>query len=271
MNKYSSYLRTFRGRRLVEKAIAPPANFTIGLTDWNPVIFTRSFNLLTTFPATLLNAPMNIAGNITLKKIGVFSNFADGLVAKKVSVGLGAGGFNGLDINVRAASYTRAFVPATTISGDPSSRTMTVAGAGAGLDAGAAILMIGGGNQFAFPLWEYAFVESFVAPDLVLSDYPKYTYVAQPVYLLTAIAESRFFHMIDLNELNYLYNADHFFTPLQFSSANATDVIIWAQAMPNGTVEYFTKSIDPTYLNDIALFDAVAEFEFTNSSTIITP
>jgi hypothetical protein len=213
---------------------------------------------------------MNLNSNILLKRVGEFCNFADGLVSKKVSVGLGTGGFNGLDINIRASAYSRSLIAGTTITGTTASRTLTVAGPGVGLAAGAVLLLTSGINQFFAPVYEYVMVESFAAPNLVLYDYPKYNYVAFPLYLLNFIAESYFYHAIDINELNYMYEADNYFTPNQFSTAAATDIVIFGQAIPNGTVEYFTKSIDTSYLNDIALFDMLAEIEFTKSSQIIT-
>ena len=263
MNPYNSMLRTLRARNVFEGVMpAIPANLSIAFDDWKPAIFNTIEGGDIGAPFSVDQTFLNINSNMICKRIGLFSNFADGLVPATATPGV--------DVIVRVASFTRGN-PASggmTVTGDPSSKTMTVtAGAIADLSAGDWILLTEGENQLINKDFrEYAQVLSVNVPGgtFDLYDYPKFDYSNSILLALTAISESsRFVTQLDIAELNVMNHIDTFFTPAEYSSVAATDIIIFGQVVPNGTSQWFTKSINTAFAGDVLSFDLVGDFEIT--------
>lgn len=251
MNKYASQSRVFRARNVVEGgALAPPADFTMT----SAMIKTQLLQP---------DRTLNLNGNFNVQQVGVFCNFADGLVFKDARYRL--------DVLITARTFVQAGADLTgVLTFDPSTKNVTApAGTGAFLAelvAGDYISIIAPGFK------EYAIVNTITNNDLLaLRDYP---FLSPPGLLYTARkltasgGTASAFLIRDISELNYFHACDAFLSPNAFSVAAATDILMTAtiQQRVNGggaiSIPFLTKGIDVAFTNDV-FFDIVANVEYT--------
>jgi hypothetical protein len=248
MNKYGSHVKAFRARNVVEGTLAPPGDFSI--TSAN--IFTQVLQP---------ERSININSNFSVQQVGVYSNYADGLVIKDPRYRL--------DVFITARSYIQAAVDLTgVLTFDPSTKNVTAVGGAflAELAAGDFISIIAAGFK------EYAIVNSVTNNNLlVLRDYP-YLNPAGLLYTARRLAPSGGTASAvlyrDVSELNQMNQVEQFLTPTLYSVAAATDIVLTGSILQRVgaggpiTIPFLTKSIDVTFTNSI-YFDIMANIEYT--------
>jgi len=249
MNKYASQSRVFRARNVVEGgALAPPADFTMTAA----MIKTQLLQP---------DRTLNLNGNFTVQQLGVFCNFADGLVFKDARYRL--------DVLITARTFVQAGADLTgVLTFDPSTKDVTAVGGAflAEIVPGDYISIIASGFK------EYAIVDSRTNNNLMaLRDYPFLSppglaYTARKLTASGGTVSS--FLIRDISELNYLHACDAFLSPSAFSTAAATDVLMTATILQrvNGggalSIPFLTKGIDVSFTNNV-FFDIVANVEYT--------
>lgn len=268
-NKYSSVTRSLRARNVFEGVMpAPGTDLSIGTSSWSPSIFNRIEGDSYTIPAAGTHKFLNINSNLILRRLGLFCNFADGLVAASVNAGV--------DAVVRAASYTRGNPAsgAATVSCTPASKTVTLdTGAIGDFSAGQTVLMTGGqdllgalGRTFN----QYGIIDSVDggAGTFDLYDYPKFSFSGDDIFILTGVSEaSRYVYYRDMTELNYMYEINQFFTPAEFSTTAVTDILLLGRVQPRLTASWHTDSIASAYEDDTVFFDLIGDFEYTQGAS----
>jgi hypothetical protein len=245
-NKYASVLRSFRARNLCEVAIAPPADLTILSSDWLPQILNKRQNLL------------HIQSNFTIKRLGIFCNFADGFVFKNA--------WERLNVTIHTHAYARAVVTGATIDLVTGVKAATGAGFTGNLFDDNVIMVPYAGDQY-----QYFILDGDPADDnnLDLTDYPEADTLSAPVYLLTSLPSYETFDFTRISELNYMYEADEFITPVGFAGPTMTDLVMRVSvnqgslAYGASDIEFLTKSISTEYEEDVAHFDLVGDVEYT--------
>lgn len=264
-NKYSSVTRTLRGRNVFEGAVpAPGTDLSIGKNAWTPTIINRLDGYDYTVPAATSVKNISEESNMIIRRAGLFSNFADGLVQASVAPSI--------DAFIRAAAYTRGDPPsgAATFSGDSTSKTLTLTAGAIGDFSADDVILITEGAAALGPLGatfrQYAIIASVDggAGTITLYDYPKFGFTDARVYALTAISESsRFAFVRDMIDLNYMYDVNQFITPLSFSTSAATDIVILGNIAAEDTQAWHTDTIAAGFEDDVLFFDLMAEIEFT--------
>lgn len=224
---------------------APGTDITIASANW--------FNQLLTRTSPEWVQKLSVNSNLLLKRVGIFSNFADGLVF--------ANPYEGLDLSILVAPYTYDSGVTGTITTALNSKT--VAGAGlAGLNAGDIINVgnaVGTGPEFLV-------IDNPATPSV--TDYPIYAVAAADWSQMVIDSSQAARTLIHIRELNVMYDYEHFFNPIIFAISTAPQALI-IQADINGTglapaghsVSFHTDTISANFTGDTCWFDVHAEFE----------
>ena len=252
MNKYGSQQLFLRAPNCYETTINPPNDLTLASGNWQEQIFNPVRN---TF---------NSQANFTVKSIGVFSNFADGLVFKNAS--------ESLDVVIEVAIFNEVTVATGgTVQGAAGSNRITGAGTAFVVDfnVGDIIYMADflGLPQYHFRITNIIDntnmdVGTYLTRNVVPGGYTKGVLqgTASPV------------SFIKINQLNTLFDVDHFVNSNNFLiGAGVTDgTLILTAYVNNGIalssvgphdVDFLTKSINATFATDAIMFDVGAVFE----------
>jgi len=250
MNQYASSLRSFRARNLFETTITPPNDLTVAYASCKRQVLNRYQPLV------------NIQSNLLVKRLGVFSNFADGLVFKNNAFPLG--------VTLSVAAYTRTLLAASFFNIAAGSKA--VAGSGfTGLTNNTILMLAVHGSA---PSWQYFILDGDPASDnaMTFTDYSDTT-GNDPglMYKLTVVPGSAFFYYSWISELNYMYEIDKFLTPLAYGSAGMTDLVIQVFLNQGLGRDYYdshdttflTKSVDTAFAASAVHFDVVADLEYT--------
>ena len=232
-NRYFSEVRQFRARVLAEEILAPPADISL-----TPVYAVPFF-----IPAGLISAE----SRLTLHRIGVFSNFADGLVFKNAG--------EDIQISVRSFGVAPTATIATPISGVNTVKALT--GDFTGIGSGAFLQLETDGADSQYVLT--ASVGN--GAGINLTSYPEPA-TANSATLMAGAGTGDVIRQYSIRNLNYLEEVNDFFDPGVSDDADATDIVMVAQIIRSGT-EFLTKSINTAYADDVCYFDVVMELEYT--------
>jgi len=239
MNKYASCERFYRARNIYAGTIAPPADLAIGSAAWVTQLFA--------IPATDLRK----SSNIFMKSVGLYSNFADGLVFKSPAE----------SINLTLIAY------ATT-------RTLLYNGIAAWVDATATIsALVGTGTTFIADLPgsnyilvgdQYFQTAAGAPPTNFLVNLRQPALSTMPfsaLYKLTPIISPPFVTTFSVRQLNTQFKLENFIDVTSLSTTPATDILFLVQPTQDAT--FLTKTIDASYSGDPVYFDVGIELEIT--------
>lgn len=254
-NKYSSVSRTMRARVLDNGTISPP-------TEINPGTINLRVNVLNTN-----RDYMNPNSNFVIRRIGMFSNFADGLVFKdpwftwaaKIFVTVGnrsaltgswSGGADGRQLTTGAGTgnATSANVFDGLLFGDLTENSQSQY-----------YIKGSGGDDDTINVSDYIMEAGVSAKDAYRIIAAGGSFSADSAYLGT------------FRELNYMYDVDELFNPLQFVSVGTsiTELIIAVQPQwptiqfGNPQWAWLTDAINTDFDQDEWFVDFVADVEYT--------
>lgn len=246
MNRYGSIEKTFWARNVYQGtfAVAPPADLTILNTDWHQQFLFNKY--------TLLDA-VSINTNIFVKNVGVFCNFADGLVFKtEIDV---------IDLAIQAFVIAPVAPPVVgTITLSPASRAVT--------GVGFAPLLPGSIIRSGL----YTYIVEAIADDnnATLTDFPKNTLVGAAWAQWGATGPSVVINCTDIRSLNQFIPVERFLSPVAFSVTDPSFLLMLMVFDINqitGTtahnVTFLTKSIDPAFAGDVVTMDVGITLEYT--------
>jgi len=248
MNQYGSVIRTLTARNVIEKVIAPPADLLVATTDCIGQIFEAG-------QRQIANPSFKyyVESNIILHRLGVFSNFADGMVWKtpysRMGVRISFTPFSMLPAisgTVTVASNSKA------LTGDLS--TLFVAEIPAGTN-----IMIGGA------IFTVALVTD--NQNAVLTDYAINAAGVQCLKLSTP-APTVSTLLYGVENFNTMYEHEAF-VPISTIAGNLPFYFITATPVLVDDSTLMTRTIDPSYGREIAYFDVKADFEFSVSGSNI--
>jgi hypothetical protein len=250
MNAYNSVVRRIVSKGVYSAAISPPTDFTVAAGGFNPTIL----------PIDLES--INIDSNIRINSIGMFCNFADGLVWKSPG--------ERIIPEIIARSYVKA-VP-NLYAGDSlvlqqNSKTVTVAtGDVADYPAASTFVVEYDTVPTSGLKHKQLFTVSAITgpTTFTVSDYPLHSVTV----VVGKVEEVTFVNLvkkraIEINTLYEMVPLDLFFSPSEYATVN-TDYIAVGAVFHNGQGSTFlTKSVDTAFATDICIFDFAAELEFT--------
>jgi len=272
MNRYSSTGAFLRARNLFEGTIAPPADFTVAAATCKKQLFTQVSPLAT--PAGEGPNELNFNSNILIRSIGIYSNFADGLVFKNAS--------NRFDVKIGAANYSASAFLAGSVTFTEG--TKQVDGAGTFFTTGAIPLVAGdiiklgtagpaGGERY--------YVVDYIDPVLVdtrlfVTDYLKDTIggAGRPVVkmIFPVAGSQQNYYCEDIGEMNMQFPIDKYMYPSLYGGAGGNETIITVELnvihpdyrVAHDTV-FMTKSVNVAFAGDPCFFDAGIELEYTRA------
>lgn len=245
MGKYSSVLRTFITRNFYEDTLAAGTDIVVPVTPYYQPI--KDFGIF-----------VNKETNFMVRRTGVFSNFADGLVFKTPA--------DRFDVNYQYTAYR--------FTGDRFSLNFTYGSKNVTLNAGTTGWVAGNEYDVAVEIDspDRFMIINVIASDAtsgVIQDYwdTKTTFIF--CYNCT-IAPAVPFTVKNISQLNCMYEANDFAQPFEFSSASEYDLagvqiklnIDWTGQSHNTTL--LTNTIDPSYNDETVYFDVITEIEFTH-------
>lgn len=244
INKYGSVLRTYIIRNMYEDALASGVD----------IVIPAGAPPLRTAPQFTID--MNPQTNISIDKIGVFSNFADGLVFKNP--------YDRIDVTVDTVAFqnmSNSYTLQFTYGSKAVTTTIGAPGWTIGIETAIAITDPETGRITVMNIMPTA----VDAGDL--EDYWMYTTAQvqcnalQPVSIDNPIEQ---FHTI--STLNCMYNFSKFEEPFLFSGGNPYDYVALRASLnywsPH-TTTFLTNSIDPAFDGNTVTFDLVLDIEFT--------
>lgn len=243
-NEYFGVSRQFIAKDVHNGAISPPSDFTIPIPAAGG------------FATTIVDIDQNSLdpdSNVIISRVGLFSNFADGLVKKtacdRLLVGFTARSFSGDSpdddltgtMNITACSKA-------------------VVGVGASFDT-----ELADGNYFA--AGSYVFKVNGApggANAMNIHWWPPQSLAGTTGTKLTQIG-TQTFRRVEITELNMFVPVNEFLMPSTtgFSSVAATRMVLEAEFLNSTALDYLTKSISTAYDQDICHFDLIVELLYT--------
>jgi hypothetical protein len=256
MNAYGSVVRTLSARNVLETVIAPPMSVSVLPADWKGQIFQD-----TMWVSSIGVPPWLKGSNLILRRVGLFSNFADGLVF--------ATPCQRLRILIEAYPYTLGAQLTGSVSWPADSKTMTgtLTAFNTELYPGAVVKIRAGGA----PCPILGIVETVLSPtSCLMSDYgPGGANLAN---LVTVIPQPVAAWLVGVSLLNYMHEAERFI-PAGVLGGNLDTFFLKASIVQGSgnlpavqPVEFLTKTIDTAFARDSAFFDVVADLEITPRS-----
>jgi len=246
-NKYFSVERRFFATNVYSAAIAPPADFDIAAGAWNNRLF------------SINNREINPNGAILVNRLGLYSNFADGLVQKEH--------FDRIWVSLTARAYT--YLPLTQLTGTVSvtagTNALVAAGDGAFTTELAANDVITTGGPLGIS-GKFLYRVASVTDDdnVVLKDYVEQTSAPTTWVKLTSLG-SEAFRQIEIRNLNEMSPVDQFLSPSLYAATGVYYISLEIDFLAVVTsLTYMTKSINASYSGDTCFFDAYADIEYTD-------
>jgi len=245
MNAYSSVLRTLRARNVCETTISPPTSLTIADTEWVRQVVTNR---------ALWVSPQS---NFTIKRLGMFCNFADGLVFANAN--------ERLNVTLHTQAFTRLQV-GTSITMVSGAKAATGVGFTGNISQNTILRVPYSGTEYQYVICAD---DPSTDTDVDLTDYAEANVTGASLVKLVALPN---YHRLDftrISELNYMYDIDEFVSPLAFASAAATDMVMWCEVNQTefnyykSSIDFLTRSVSPDYDGDAVHFDLVVEVEYT--------
>lgn len=243
MNAYGSVLNHSVGWDICEKTISPPSNLEISSTDWKRV-FLRG-------PHRHNTSPLDPESNFIVRGVGLFSNFADGLVFQ-------TGGNRpvaALDISYYSIDSTLTGLVAFTKG------SKAVVGTGTAFDT-----ELSAGDYIRHTDREIFIVDSVTdAENLVLTQYARSSGGSSNVKKMSK-ATGFIQYYDNILTLNEIYTGERFLPTASIYSSSADQVAIQGYIVPidtGDTIDFLTKSIYNGFSGDTVTFQLLAEIEYT--------
>jgi len=239
-NKYFGIQRQFLAKGVYSAAISPPNNFTVPAAGG--------------FATTIVDIDQESIDpdtNVILSEVGLFCNFADGLVLGQACQRLLLG------------FTARAFREDPTVGDlqgtlDITTCSKAVTGAGASFDT-----ELADGEYFAVGAWIYK-VDGAPggANAMNIAYWPPQNHVGATGTKLQQVG-TQIYRRVEITDLNMMVPINEFLTPALFSSALVTRMAIEVSFLQGVDLVYLTKSIDTSYADDPCFFDVRLGIEYT--------
>lgn len=240
--QYGSVRRTFTARNYYTGTITPPNDFVLGSSN--------KF-----FPAISIAGLLNKNSNIIIKGIGIFSNFADGLVFKN------PGDVMPVHIYVQGKKLSNQLTG--TFSVDTSNTSLVGVGTlmDTELNAGDGTILLNPPNS-ALPQQIVKIAVSTVNPLLgTLLTPPLLSYSNVRAWTMTQATYVSVVEYVKI--LNMMQPCEVFLSPIQYSN-NATDLItIDVVSLIDPSCTFMTKSVNTSFAGSAINFDVVLDIETT--------
>ena len=241
-NQYGSVARSYVIRNHYEAVLTPGTDIVIPHGN--------SYTGLKT--AVPFSYEVNPETNFVVRRVGVFCNFADGLVFKLPA--------DRIDIDMRFNAYK--FDEAYTIDMTYGSKAVTAAGT-TGWNAGSRRAVA----LYAGP-YHVMFVDATGALSGNLEDYWQYDDGNVGGHSLDLVGNGKALSFKNVTTLNCMYEVNQFAQPFLISSGNAFDLIAFhcgLNLFVDHTTTLMTHGINPAFARETVFFDVVAEIEFTKA------
>jgi len=235
-NEYDREVRQFCAPAIAAEVLAPPADLTIS-TQPSPSFLIPGG---TVSPESILK----------LRRIGVFSNFADGLVFKNPEEYLTPVVRLYGVLTPSPVVYTGAY---TSTAG-----SKVIAGDFTGVPASSVIRFVP--SAAALPtVYQIASLPGTGANVTVVGYVPAGT---GTYTVMTATVAGEVYRQYGIRTLNVLEEVNEVLDPGVNALEDAEDVVLFCQLNETGT-DFLTKTIGVTFADDTAYFDGVIELEYT--------
>lgn len=262
-NRYGSRLQSFTARNVAKpSAISPPNDFVLTTANFNTID-----QILTPSPQ-----PVNNASNIIVQRVGLFSNFADGLVFKNPA--------DQLPLNVRVGLYRQDDLSGVgnTVTFTRGSKAVTGVGTAFTTDFSPGDIIyhnIGidiNGNKIG---WYYGIESVTNDTNMELMDYAYNTEAgADYAKMTSSSAGTQIANQVHIRQLNTFYELDKFYTPQIYGDTTDFNELVIRASISDKTDYYtradftfLTKSINTAYDGDTCFFDIRADVEYTAIAT----
>lgn len=243
--RYGSILRSYVVRNLEEAA----------LTSGTDIVVPATGGFIRTAP--MLTEDIHNETNFIVEKVGIFSNFADGLVLKDPQ--------NRFHLAMSATAYQRASDPYT-LSFTYGSKNVTTAVGNPGWTP-AVNYPVAIQNPVTSG-WIVMYITATAATTGTLEDYWLFPTSTPASETVTEIVSSTDYDFKSISVLNCMYNVNQFFQPLLFSGGSSYDYIGIRVALNQYTshnTTFMTHSINSAFDTSTVHFDAILDVEFTGA------
>lgn len=258
MNAYGSAIRTYIAANVIEESFTPPNQLDLTNSNIRPQLFQMGGSTYNNVLASSGHDDWNIESNFVLRRIGLFSNFADGFVYLAPCVRP--------SIRLRAFPWTvNAALPGT-VTFTPATRSL-VGTLTTWNTPGPGKLTVGA----YYSLNGHLIQISAVAGDTTATA-TQYAGLVSQVAIVGGMLSSITIFPTDfvenvipcINTFNYMYEQERFFpAALMHVGFTPTNIALLATLEFTDTVSLGTKSIDTAWAGSVATFDVVADIEIT--------
>lgn len=241
-NKYASTIRTYTVRNLHEAVLTTGSDIVI--PNDVPLRVVPEFS-----------ADVNPETNFLPVRVGVFSNFADGLIfktpANRIDVSMAFLAYNydeefSLDLTYGATAVTVSAGTAGWVNGNSYAVEIETVG----FDGRKVVMMVDATGPAAGNLRDY---------------WPYSTGTFDTKNLDLTSAGENYTHK-NISTLNCMYQINEFAEPFQFGGGADYDVVVMRVVLnldPTHTTEFLTNIIDSSFDDETVYFDVVTDIEFT--------
>jgi hypothetical protein len=253
-NKYSSNVRTYLARNLVWNSGSCAAYTPYTLSAPNDLTFGGNDFVTQVLRGGLANgAPdWNTAGNIIIRKMGVFCQFADGLVPTNT--------INRLQLNLYAQVFQSSSITGTA----QFTKNSNIVSGTSLTSLGSADLILDSASILSANAYKFV-VKS--ASSVQLSDYALRNATNSNIYAATQTADPFWFYSVRIPVLNTMFDTEIIFQNSIAAGATTKAPLILATLAtePDGNFTFYTKNLDTDFNGLPVTFDAVVELEVTSN------
>ena len=243
-NLYSSTVRRFISSPLNVDTIAPPADYTVAAGSYSSFMYTKG-------PAIALQPLLNPDSNLIIHNIGLFCNFADGLVFKTPIPFI---------MQLRAETYNRdAVLPLLTGVVSATAGEQKITGGGttlfnAELAAGDVIVLNG------MPIR----IDSVTNDDEAITvEYIPLTVASEPFIQKLAVTGADNSETMFVSTLNDMYPTTSFINPVALYASPSAFIFLRGLFKNDINMDFLTKSVDTAFDGDLVYWTVQADIEFT--------
>lgn len=246
MNQYGSVVRRLVARNLAELTMpAIPVDLQIANASWKSQLVRYKRPTVATDYLR-----MNVNSNVVVRELGIFCNFADGLVFHSPA--------NRLTAFVTVGGYSQGSALTGAITSTIGSKALSAVG-------GSFTTELSVGGTIEDDLNNMYVVDAIADNDnATLTDYALVSRAGTTWYGMSAGGSATW--QTDITQLNYMFRQERFNANALFSAAGVQQIGIRVAVQNQNTaatVDFLTKTIDTTYAADTVIFDAIADVEFT--------
>jgi hypothetical protein len=261
-NKYGSSVRTYTARNLLwtmsgtaaytPRVMAAPSDFTVvAASNLTPQIVQCQWPL---------EADWNRESKITVKRFGVFCNFADGLVLEQNNARFA--------LYLEAKAYTVLTDTTPLSNGDFTAGdnfVKNVVDPSTFITAGDIIVNVNGAAKYPY----YVGYTYGGGARIAISDYSENTHAGVPPFnllplskLVPVVGKSKSYAVKVIDAFNFMYEAENFLDIVPSSAAEF--VFLTARLdVAGAAIQMYTKTVDPQFNGLPVSFDVSVEVEVT--------